>query len=300
VKFPTYGDVFIYDDVLILPYNEDISTWDISDPLNIRPIVQYTMDSPYCDCVLHDKKLFLNRPCEIRIEDVSDPANIKKIALFSCKPYIMAMTVSADGTIWAVTRDGAIGTYDLTGAFTEYVPADASILYQGRYNLDIKVTGDLVVVANQGSVYIFKIQAIGKLELLKKMGAGQACFGTPIETAANGKAILLTSFYGMDMIDVSKPDKIKKLKKFKDSQVELHGGIIDFPEKQEILTCGSMNDKFKIFLLSLTDAGPVCKESIKMKGYQYSSYINMFIKGNYLVIMTGDNNSFEVHEIINI
>jgi hypothetical protein len=289
---------------------EHIYTWDISDPLNIRQIAYYKMDSPYTGARFHNKQLFLYGDKEMRIMDVLDPAGMKDIARFSFTPFIEKMDVDSDGTLWALTKTGAIGIYDMNGIFTECYPADEKKVEGGRYHPDIKVVDNSVIVANQeNGVWIFEKQADRTLKLLKHITNGtELCRGTPIIPVNNGQAIICTSFMGMVMINLK---TLKRLKIFKDSKVEFQEGtnsMIEYnPEKREYLTFGSFNDDSKVFLLELSDNGIVCKETISMKGRQYNGRVyGMFIReklgkfssiSSYLVIMTSGE-YFEAHEII--
>jgi hypothetical protein len=302
VKFPWANNWFVYDDILVSHRYKFITAWDVSDPLNIRQIASRAMDwssgpAGIGTAGVHDKSLFLYSNKEIRIVDVSDPADMKDAAFFPVDPPVLKMDVDKDGTVWALAENGAIGVFGMNGIFTEYRPADETLVKkEGRYHPDIKVLNNLVVAANQeNGVLIFEIQADRMLKLLKHIkNGGELCRGTPIKPVNNNQAIICISFIGMVMIDLK---TLKKSKILKGNSVEFTSTIIEYhPDKREIIACGSFNDNFKVFLIELSGSGLVCKETIKMKGRQYGVVRGMFIKGKYLVITTDEY--FEVHEII--
>jgi hypothetical protein len=219
---------------------------------------------------------------------------------------VLTLDFAENGTVWAITENGAIGTFDMQGKFYEHVPAIANLLETGRYKVNIKAVGELVVAAHQEyGVWIYRKNAFGKLELLKHISKGnEFVFGTPVISVCDNQMLLLVSYMGMVPIDVHYPDKIKKLKKFQPTQTLDSGrggcSIIDCGNN-EILAYSEENTQFQLYLLEVSEVGIKLKNKIKGKHFQFDRSIEgMFLKDNYLIMVgtldRASGSSFEVYE----
>ncbi len=302
------------DDIIIYHSNNEITTWDIGDPLNIRQIGSCAFEHCCPRDVLYKKTLFIYYKTQMQRFDVSDYANIKALDSISLdEPGVLSLDIADDGTIWAVSRSGAIGTYNMNGKFNEHIPAIAELLERGAYDLHLKVVGNLVAVAHQDyGIWVYGKDANGKLQILKQVKKGMtSCFGTPITSICDNKMLLLISFMGMVPISIYNTEKITKLKEFTPKYEFRNNkglGIIDCgqstnsPLAHDILVYGQKNDIFELSLLEISEQGITCKDSVRLKHAQFDRPIDgMFLKDNYIIMFgtlpAASGFSIEVYEL---
>jgi hypothetical protein len=304
-------------DTIILHSNDEITAWDIGNPLDIRQAGACPIENSAPDDVLHEQKLYIYYRDRMQAFDVSDPRNIRALAPVVLDTPVFTLDFDREGTVWALTRDAAIGAFTMDGKFTEHLPAIPEMLEEGRYDTHLKVAGDLLAVAHQeyGAV-ICRKNAEGRLEFFKHVTKGsESCFGTPITPVCDNRMLLLVSFAGMTPIDVHDVRKIKKLKKFK-PKYELRNwygyGIIDCGrssgesaehDAHDILAYGEENMAFELYLLEVSPAGITTKDRVRLKHRKFDRAISgMFLKDDYLIFVGtlpwAKASSFEVYSII--
>lgn len=309
VEVPLIWGVTTYDDVMVCHHGKgSVTTWDIGDPLNIRQLGAADVENA-SNSVIHDKNLYLYRTDKIHIYSVSDPVTIKKLNTITfevpcglpSRAYSRPLDIAVDGTLWAVNGNGAIGVYDMSGAFTEHISPIAELV-EAHTDLAIKAVNDLVAVSHtEYGVLVYGKNANGKLHLLKHIPKGmEYSMGIPITGVCDNQMLLLASHMGVVPIDLHDTNKIKKLKKFIPLyEIDNRYGLcfIDLGPSMkeslshnahEVLAFGSLNDSFELALLDVSPAGVTRKDKVRQKhpNRKFTCAISgMFLKGNHLILL---------------
>ncbi|MDR1317499.1 MAG: hypothetical protein LBK13_11575 [Spirochaetales bacterium] len=304
-------------DTLLLHSNDEISAWDISNPLDIRQTGACPIDFCVPNSVLYDQKLCLFYRNKMQPFDVSDLRNIHALTPVLFAENIRSLDFDREGTVWVVTEYGTVGAQTTDGKFTEHVPYK---IHSGFGKLDInrsrhiKTAGDLVIVAHQEyGVLIYRKNAGARLELLTHITQdSEICFEAPVTPVCGDQVLLFVSYLGITPVDARDVNTIKKSNRFKPKYElwNMYGpGIIDcgrsdeLPENtHDILVYSEANGNFELCLLEVSPAGITHRDSVQLKHRKFDGLIRrMFLKDNYLIFvgMSGhaDRGAFEVYRI---
>ncbi|MDR2848438.1 MAG: hypothetical protein LBV39_04970, partial [Bacteroidales bacterium] len=112
---------FRYDDNTLVTCSDVVSTFDISNPLDIKLLSRVVLENFGGAIALQNKKIYsLPRwdSQRIRILDASNPLNIHLVSTINMDTKIRHIALSSAGIFYGISEKGKLGTIDNAGHFT--------------------------------------------------------------------------------------------------------------------------------------------------------------------------------------
>jgi hypothetical protein len=285
---------------------EGLETWDISDPLNVKPIGRYFWKQQMGVSPVINKKIYLGY--HTIALDASDPANIKDEAENPFDTPIGIITAAKDGSIFALSKEGYIGSIDANGHFTKSAAQNKTLKYKEYYtddrSADMKVVGDLLIVAGvtekKKNLQFYRIQQDGTLEFIKSFGK----YGhfIPIHPVLNDGFLFFMRAGTMYMVDIRDAANIRQSKfiELKPKSYLREDCCFYYSENEILLISHRDIDAgnrsrvmHELFLVELTQTGPVIKERIEMPDMDIFMP-KIFMQDKYLMVY---NDAFKIFEV---
>jgi hypothetical protein len=301
--FGSLAQIVRYNENTIIKVFDGITTYDISDPLNIKQTGYFNheiMNHVRKVCGLYDNKLYCY--CygseKISLFDISDVNNIRLQKTVDVDGVIVKnATITKDGVVYAFVKDGSIGTIGMDGHFTKLAVLEE--YDDSSWCNALGVFDDLLILSYWGSnLFIYEIQNDGGLKLLKDVSymGSEFAYGFPMNKiflALDNNFILQMKTHVL-LIDIRNREKIALTEMITIKDTHINTNYICYYKENEIMVSGSTYDNhFAVFLIKLTEDSPVLLQTVRLDVKYTQSGIMR--KDNYLMVL-GDN--IEMFEIV--
>ncbi|MDR2848522.1 MAG: hypothetical protein LBV39_05390 [Bacteroidales bacterium] len=317
---------FRYDDNTLVTCDYVVSTFDISNPLDIKLLSRVESDNFGGAFALQNQKIYLLHRWDsqrIRILDASNPLNIHLASTINVDTKIRHIAISPAGIFYGISEQGKLGIIDNAGHFTALYSLGISYGKENLYT-HITIENNLLIIDALGIfLRLFEIKDDGTVEALSKIcyytkanenfksfdkldeqdnddrkNAAlcvlhlKTSFGFPVKafTVLGGK-YLLHAWRHILLIDICNPKapKLTDMITISEKNMHLRGDSHCYYSENEIMINTQDN---MVYLVELSPEGAKLKQSIRIEDAETRTLMR---KDNYLLALGSTVEIFEIN-----